>query len=129
MNIIKNIKRNFSVNFDISQIPDYNESDSRKSKGEKSIWQRRYFEHTIIDEEDLNNCYLGGIGNHIDGKVYNAYIMDQEYFKKCFEKFMPLIIAKKNQEEKDELIRQLYVALAREPSAYESDMSESGLEK
>ena len=26
--IIKNIKRNFSVKFDISQIPDYNESDS-----------------------------------------------------------------------------------------------------
>lgn len=61
--IIKNIKRNFSVNFDISQIPDYNESNSRKSKGEKSIWQRRYFEHTIIDEEDLNK--------HIDYIHYN----------------------------------------------------------
>lgn len=33
--IIKNIKRNFSVDFDISQIPDYFESESRKSKGEK----------------------------------------------------------------------------------------------
>ena len=33
--IIKNIKRNFSIDFDISQIPDYYESDSRKSKGEK----------------------------------------------------------------------------------------------
>ena len=33
--IIKNIKRNFSIDFDISQIPDYYESDSRKSKDEK----------------------------------------------------------------------------------------------
>ena len=61
--IIKNIKRNFSIDFDISQIPDYYESDSRKSKGEKSIWQRRYFEHTIINEEDLNK--------HIDYIHYN----------------------------------------------------------
>ena len=61
--IIKNIKRNFSVNFDISQIPNYYESDSRKSKGEKSIWQRRYFEHTIINKEDLNK--------HIDYIHYN----------------------------------------------------------
>lgn len=62
--IIKNIKRNFSVNFDISQIPNYHESVSRKSKGEKSIWQRRYFEHTIITEEDLNK--------HIDYIHYNS---------------------------------------------------------
>ena len=63
-NIIKNIKRNFSANFDISQIPDYYESISRKIKGEKSIWQRRYFEHTIITEEDLNK--------HIDYIHYNS---------------------------------------------------------
>ena len=25
------------------------------NKGEKGIFQRRYFEHTIIDEKDLNN--------------------------------------------------------------------------
>lgn len=61
--IIKNIKRNFSIDFDISQIPDYYESDSRKSKGEKSIWQRRYFEHTIINEDDVNK--------HIDYIHYN----------------------------------------------------------
>lgn len=61
--IIKNIKRNFSVNFDISQIQDYYESDSRKNKGEKSIWQRRYFEHTITTEEDLNK--------HLDYIHYN----------------------------------------------------------
>ena len=62
--IIKNIKRNFSVNFYTSQIPNYNESNSRKRKNEKSIWQRRYYEHIITMEEDLNK--------HIDYIHYNS---------------------------------------------------------
>jgi putative transposase len=28
-------------------------SDSRAAKGERSIWQRRYWEHTIRDEKDF----------------------------------------------------------------------------
>lgn len=36
---------------------------SYKNKGEKGVWQRRYFEHTIIDEKDLNN--------HLDYVHYN----------------------------------------------------------
>ena len=82
--IIKNIKRNFSVNFDISQIQDYYESDSRKSKGEKSIWQRRYFEHTIINEEDLNK--------HIDYIHYNPMkhynIAPKDWQYSSFNKFV-----------------------------------------
>ena len=62
-NIVKNIKREFSVNFDTKQIHNYYESESRKNKNEKSIWQRRYWEHTIINEEDLNK--------HIDYIHYN----------------------------------------------------------
>ena len=61
--IVKNIKREFSVNFDTKQICNYYESESRKYKKEKSIWQRRYWEHTIINEEDLNK--------HIDYIHYN----------------------------------------------------------
>jgi len=34
-----------------------------KNKSEKGIWQRRYFEHSIIHEEDLNN--------HLDYIHYN----------------------------------------------------------
>lgn len=34
-----------------------------KNKGEKGIWQRRYYEHTIRDEEDLNR--------HLDYIHYN----------------------------------------------------------
>ncbi len=36
---------------------------SRASKGERGIWQRRFWEHTIRDERDLNN--------HIDYIHYN----------------------------------------------------------
>ena len=82
--IIKNIKRNFSIDFDISQIPDYYESDSRKSKAEKSIWQRRYFEHTIINKEDLNK--------HIDYIHYNPMkhynIAPKDWQYSSFNKFV-----------------------------------------
>ena len=51
--IIKRIKVNFSLNIDTTKIDNYEESESRKSKSEKDIWQRRYWEHTITDERDL----------------------------------------------------------------------------
>jgi putative transposase len=38
-------------------------SASRGAKGERGIWQRRFWEHTIRDERDLNN--------HIDYVHYN----------------------------------------------------------
>ncbi len=51
--IIKDIKTYFSKNIDIAAINDYNLSRSQIKKGEKDIWQRRYWEHTIVDQEDL----------------------------------------------------------------------------
>lgn len=45
--IIKRVKVNFSRNIDTTKIEDYEESESRKTKKEKDIWQRRYWEHTI----------------------------------------------------------------------------------
>jgi putative transposase len=32
------------------------QSASRTSKGERGVWQRRYFEHTCDDEADLKRC-------------------------------------------------------------------------
>ncbi|EKE02246.1 MAG: hypothetical protein ACD_20C00408G0001 [uncultured bacterium] len=61
--IVRLIKSYFSRNIDISLIDDYKVSTSRKSKKEKDIWQRRYWEHTIQDEIDLNN--------HLDYIHYN----------------------------------------------------------
>lgn len=54
--IIKRIKVNFSKQIETSLIADYKETKSRKSKNEKDIWQRRYWEHTITDQNDLQNC-------------------------------------------------------------------------
>ena len=38
-------------------------SDSRRSKGEKAVWQRRFWEHLIRDEQDFNS--------HLDYIHYN----------------------------------------------------------
>lgn len=32
-------------------------SASRSKHGEQSVWQRRFFEHTIRDEQDLKRCF------------------------------------------------------------------------
>ena len=55
----RRIKANFSKRVPISATI----SDSRKAKGERGIWQRRFWEHTIRDDEDLNN--------HLDYIHYN----------------------------------------------------------
>jgi putative transposase len=39
------------------------QNDSRRSRGERGIWQRRFYEHTIRDDRDLFN--------HIDYIHYN----------------------------------------------------------
>jgi putative transposase len=31
-------------------------SESRRKKGERAIWQRRFWEHTCRDQDDLNRC-------------------------------------------------------------------------
>lgn len=50
--IITAIKYYFSKNYDVGvETPTYGYTN----KGEKGVFQRRYFEHTIISEEDLNN--------------------------------------------------------------------------
>ena len=52
--IISSVKHYFSKN--VGQVcPTYNLKMGYKNKREKGIFQRRYFEHTIINEQDLNN--------------------------------------------------------------------------
>lgn len=48
-NIIKSIKYNFSNKFDAVGLA----SPTYIQKREKRVWQRRYHEHTIRDEDDL----------------------------------------------------------------------------
>ena len=61
--IILLIKRTFSKKIDINTILDYKQSDSNIKRKERDIWQRRFWEHTIRNEEDLYR--------HIDYIHYN----------------------------------------------------------
>lgn len=82
--IISRIKHYFSRNIDF-QVE--NISHSKLSKREKGIWQRRYWEHTIRDENDL---YI-----HLDYIHYNPVkhgyvnaVRDWEY--SSFKKFVSI---------------------------------------
>lgn len=51
---------------EVGQVcPTYDLKLGYKNKKEKGIWQRRFYEHTIRDENDLNK--------HIDYIHYNSY--------------------------------------------------------
>ncbi|OGI30026.1 MAG: hypothetical protein A2287_07470 [Candidatus Melainabacteria bacterium RIFOXYA12_FULL_32_12] len=96
--IIRLIKNYFSRNIDISSIDDYEISPSRKSKKEKDIWQRRYWEHTIQDEKDLYNhldyihynpvkhCYVDNVKNW-EYSSFHKFVKDNLYDINwgCFE--------------------------------------------
>ncbi|MBN1366965.1 MAG: transposase [Dehalococcoidales bacterium] len=49
----KKIKAKFSRNYSGSRAKVF--SDSMAVKNEKGIWQRRFWEHTIRDQQDFNN--------------------------------------------------------------------------
>jgi len=82
--IIRNIKSYFSRNIDISKISDYCETDNNIKHKAKDIWQQRYYEHNIRDEEDLNK--------HIDYIHYNSMkhynIVPKDWKYSSFMKFV-----------------------------------------
>lgn len=62
--IISSIKHSFSVS--VGQVcPTYDLKKGYVNKREKGVWQRRFYEHTIRDEDDLNR--------HIDYIHYNPF--------------------------------------------------------
>lgn len=80
--IIYKIKYHFSRNLNYTNK---SLSESKSKKGEKGIWQRRYWEHTIKDESDYKN--------HMDYIHYNPVkhslvkkVKDWQY--SSFEKFV-----------------------------------------
>ena len=62
--IIKTIKINFTLNISEYYVNNNDLSDSRIKRGEKGIWQRRYYDHIIRDDKDLYR--------HIDYIHYNS---------------------------------------------------------
>ena len=82
--IILLIKRGFSKNIDISKIADYELRESNIKRKERDIWQRRFWEHTIIDQEDLYR--------HLDYIHYNPMkhykIAPKNWEYSTFKKFV-----------------------------------------
>lgn len=48
----KLLKRRFSDTFPAAE----NRSESKMRRGDKGIWQRRFYEHTVRDDADLRRC-------------------------------------------------------------------------
>ena len=82
--IIYSIKFNFSIRID---SPNINLTESKVKKGEKGIWQRRYWEHTILSEEDLYKHIEYIHYNPVKHGYVNA-VKDWEY--SSFVKFVKL---------------------------------------
>ena len=82
--IILLIKRTFSKKIDINTIADYEQSESNIKRQERDIWQRRFWEHTIRNEEDLYR--------HIDYIHYNPMkhyqIVPKDWKYSTFNKFV-----------------------------------------
>ena len=80
--IITSIKHYFSIHYDVGvETPTY----GYVNKGEKGVFQRRYFEHTICSQEELNN--------HINYIHYNpvkhGYVKNVKDWKySSFHKFV-----------------------------------------
>ena len=81
--IIRTIKFNFSVNVPKNFICK-NISNSAIKRGEKGIWQRRYYDHIIRNEKDLYK--------HIDYIHYNSMkhyqIVPKDWKFSSFNKFV-----------------------------------------
>lgn len=84
--IIRTIKFNFSINIPQKCLENVNLSHSAMKRGEKGIWQRRYYDHIIRDEEDLYR--------HIDYIHYNPTkhytITPKDWAFSSFNKFAKL---------------------------------------
>ncbi|MBU4272733.1 MAG: transposase [Planctomycetes bacterium] len=52
----RRIKGRFTREFLAGGGNDGDSTDSRASRGERAIWQRRFWEHTCRDEDDLKRC-------------------------------------------------------------------------
>jgi putative transposase len=52
----RQIKEEFTRSFLAAGCQEGGRSASRRRKGERGIWQRRFWEHTCKDQDDLNRC-------------------------------------------------------------------------
>lgn len=84
--IIRTIKFNFSKNISKKYLTNIELSLSARKRGEKGVWQRRYYDHIIRNEEDLYK-HLDYI-HYNPTKHYNISPKDWKY--SSFDKFVKL---------------------------------------
>ncbi|GAB5443979.1 MAG: transposase [Fuerstiella sp.] len=53
---IKRIKEEFTLRWRAQSLPEPKVTEAQRAKGERGIWQSRFFEHTVKDEDDLKRC-------------------------------------------------------------------------
>lgn len=100
--IIRIIKFNFSKSIPDKYLEKVELSTSAAKRGEKGIWQRRYYDHIIRDEDDLYK--------HLDYIHYNPtkhyQIIPKNWKYSSFNKFVKLGLYDLNwcnQEDKNEI--------------------------
>ena len=88
--IIYSMKYYFSKYINVEKI---SLSESKIKKGEKGVWQRRYWEHTIRNEQDFYR-HLDYI--HYNPIKHNLVKSSKDYKYTTFEKFVKLGLYEKN---------------------------------
>jgi putative transposase len=53
---MKQIKAEFSDRWLAAGLPEARVTESQRRRGERGVWQPRFWEHTVRDEEDLERC-------------------------------------------------------------------------
>lgn len=53
---MKQIKSEFSEQWLDAGLPEAKVTESQRERGERGIWQPRFWEHTVRDEDDLERC-------------------------------------------------------------------------
>ena len=53
---MKQVKAELSEQWLAARLPEAKVTESQRKRGERGIWQPRFWEHTIRDEEDLERC-------------------------------------------------------------------------
>ena len=81
--IIRTIKNYFSKNCPLECYKHIEQSKSREKEGYKPIWQKRFYEHTIRDEEDFENTKVYIYNNPIK-HGYVEKIEDWKYSSRRF---------------------------------------------
>jgi putative transposase len=84
--IIGSVKKRFSFAIN-EEFVNKNISESRKKRSEKGVWQRRFYEHIIRDEEDLHK-HLDYIHYNPVKHGYVSGVIDWKY--SSFHKFVKL---------------------------------------